>query len=112
MSFKYDKENLFKEFDVAKQKDISLSNKKTLEDKENDIYTNRIKFFKDHIDLKKKNPSYYEFVDINFDNLLKVYESENPRDSFYLSVFGMTYQQKKNKEELEPEYLGPKENGI
>ena len=27
MSFKYDKEKLFKEFDVAKQKDIKLSNK-------------------------------------------------------------------------------------
>ena len=25
MSFKYDKDNLFKEFDVAKQKDIALS---------------------------------------------------------------------------------------
>ena len=34
MSFKYDKENLFKEFDVAKQKDIKLSKLETLEAKE------------------------------------------------------------------------------
>ena len=45
MSFKYDKENLFKEFDVAKQKDIKLSKLDTLEDKENDVYKNRIQFF-------------------------------------------------------------------
>jgi len=106
MSFKYDKENLFKEFEVAKQKDIKLSKKDSLEDKENDIYTNRIQFFKDHIELKSKNPSYYEFLDINFDNLLKAYQTENPRDTFYLKVFGVTYQQKKREEEAEVEYLG------
>ena len=37
MSFKYDKENLFKEFAVAKEKDIKLSKLETLEDKENDV---------------------------------------------------------------------------
>ena len=36
MSFRYDKENLYKEFDVAKQKDIALSKKTDLEDKEKD----------------------------------------------------------------------------
>ena len=109
MTFKYDKDNLFKEFEVAKQKDILLSKKKTLEEQENDIHTNRIQFFKDHIDLKKKNPKYYEYVDIKFDKLLEVYESENPRDTFYLKVFGVTYQQKKNQEEAEYENLGPKD---
>ena len=49
MSFKYDKENLFKEFDVAKQKDIKLSKLETLEQKENDVYKNRIQFLKEHI---------------------------------------------------------------
>jgi len=99
MSFKYDKDNLFKEFEVAKQKDIKLSKKDSLEDKETDYYTNRIQFFKDHIELKSKNPDYYEFLDINFDNLLKAYESVNPRDYFYKTVFGMTYAQKKREEE-------------
>ena len=59
MSFKYDKDNLFKEFDVAKQKDIKLSKLDTLDEKENDVYKNRIKFLKEHIELKKTNPEYY-----------------------------------------------------
>ena len=103
MSFKYDKENLFKEFDVAKQKDIALSKADTLEEKENDFYTNRIQFFKDHIELKKKNPSYYEFVDVNFENLLSTYLTTNPRETFYQKVFGKSYAEV--RAESEPESL-------
>ena len=99
MSCKYDKENLFKEFDVAKAKDIALSKKNTLDEKENDIHINRIQFLKEHIELKKSNPSYYEFVDIKFDNLLKVYESLDPRDTFYRIVFGKSYMAKKLEQE-------------
>ena len=91
MSFKYDKENLFKEFDVAKQKDIKLSKLETLEQKENDVYKNRIQFLKEHIELKKTNPSYYSDVDINFDNLLSTYLTTNPRETFYQKVFGRSY---------------------
>tara|TARA_A100001015_G_scaffold285851_1_gene353840 strand:+ start:213 stop:530 length:318 start_codon:yes stop_codon:yes gene_type:complete len=91
MSFKYDKENLFKEFDVAKQKDIKLSKLETLEEKENDVYKNRIQFLKEHIELKKTNPSYYSDVDINFDNLLSTYLTTNPRETFYQKVFGRSY---------------------
>ena len=36
MTFKYDKDNLFKEFEVAKQKDIKISKAKTQDEKEND----------------------------------------------------------------------------
>ena len=95
MSFKYDKDNLFKEFDVAKQKDIALSKLDTLEDKENDVYKNRIQFFNDHIKLKKTNPSYYSELDINFDALLNAYKTTNPRDTFYQFVFGMSYAEKR-----------------
>ena len=91
MSFKYDKENLFKEFDVAKQKDIKLSKLETLEEKEKDVYKNRIQFLKEHIELKKTNPSYYSDVDINFDNLLSTYLTTNPRETFYQKVFGRSY---------------------
>tara|TARA_B100000927_G_scaffold210839_1_gene171528 strand:+ start:655 stop:972 length:318 start_codon:yes stop_codon:yes gene_type:complete len=91
MSFKYDKDNLFKEFDVAKQKDIALSKLDTLEEKENDIYKNRIQFLKEHIELKKTNPSYYSDLDINFDNLLSSYLTTNPRETFYQKVFGKSY---------------------
>ena len=91
MSFKYDKTNLFKEFEVAKNKDIALSKLDTLEEKENDVYKNRIQFFKDHIELKKTNPSYYSDLDINFDSLLSVYLTPSPRETFYQKVFGKSY---------------------
>ena len=101
MNFKYDKDNLFAEFKVAKDKDIKASKKKSQDEKENDVFKNRIQFFKDHIELKRSNPSVYEMVDINFDNLLLAYQSANPRDWFYMKVFGMTYAQKMRKESLE-----------
>ena len=91
MSFKYDKSNLFKEFEVAKNKDIALSKLDTLEEKENDVYKNRIQFLKEHIELKKTNPEYYSEVDINFDNLLNAYLTTDPRETFYQKVFGKSY---------------------
>jgi len=97
----YDKDTLFREFKDAKQKDINLSTKKKLEDKEVDIYVNRIQFFKDHIRNKTLNPKVYDLLDINFEELLKAYESESPRDYFYMSVFGKNYAQKMYEEELE-----------
>ena len=30
--------------------------------------------------------------------MLKLYETENPRDAFYMAFFGMTYAQKKRQE--------------
>ena len=100
MSFNYDKERLFKEFADAKNKDIKLSKKKLLEDKENDNYTNRLQFCKDHQELEIKHPEYYEHVRINWDNLVKAYSSDNPRDHFYMTVFGMTYAEKMRKQEI------------
>ena len=104
----YDKDTLFKEFKDAKSKDIELArvqlskNKKVSEDTlETTVYVNRIQFFKDHIKNKSINPRTYDLLDINFENLLKAYESENPRDYFYMSVFDMTYAEKKYAEELE-----------
>jgi hypothetical protein len=97
----YDKDTLFKEFKDAKSKDVALSTKKKLEDKEIDIYVNRIQFFKDHIRNKTLNPKVYDLLDINFEELLKAYESESPRDYFYMSVFGKNYAQKMYEEELE-----------
>ena len=97
----YDKDTLFREFKDAKSKDVALSTKKKLEDKEVDIYVNRIQFFKDHIRNKTLNPKVYDLLDINFEELLKAYESENPRDYFYMSVFGKTYSQKMFEEESE-----------
>ena len=86
----YNKENIYKEFDVAKQKDIELSDKKTPEEKENDIPTNRLQFCKDPKELNEKAPGLYD-VDNKWDSLITAYSSPNPRDHFYKSVFGRTY---------------------
>jgi hypothetical protein len=99
----YDKDTLFREFKDAKEKDIALSTKKKLEDREIDIYVNRIQFFKDHIKNKSVNPMTYDNLDVNFEELLKAYESESPRDYFYMSVFGKSFQQKMWEEEAELE---------
>ena len=96
--FKYSKEELFKEFYAAKEKDVKLSKKTTREEKELDVYKNRIQFFYDHIELKKQNPEYYEFVDVKFDKLLDLYLQPNPRDAFYMAFFGKTYAEKKAEE--------------
>ena len=97
----YDKDTLFKEFKDAKSKYVALSKKKKLEDKEIDIYVNRIQFFKDHIRNKTLTPKVYDLLDINFHELLLAYESDSPRDYFYMSVFGKNYAQKMYEEELE-----------
>jgi hypothetical protein len=97
----YDKDTLFREFKDAKSKDVALSTKKKLEDREVDIYVNRIQFFKDHIRNKTLNPKVYDLLDINFEELLKAYESESPRDYFYMSVFDKTYAEKMFEEESE-----------
>ena len=88
----YNKENLYIEFDVATQKDTK--GKK-------EIYDNRIQFFKDHIELRKTNPEYYDGLDINFTNLLEAWSAPNPRDHFYMKVFGKTYAEKMAESELE-----------
>ena len=81
----YSKETLFAEFDVATKKDQSGKKEK---------YDNRIQFFKDHIELRKTNPQYYDGVDINFTNLLEAWAAPNPRDHFYQKVFGKTFAEK------------------
>ena len=85
-TFRYDKEMLFKEFDIEKQKDIKLG-----KGNDNKVHTNRIKFLKDMIELEAKSPEVFEFVNINFKRLLIAYESQNPRDHFYKSVFGKSF---------------------
>ena len=92
MSFRYDKDNLFKEFQVATTKDTKGKKEK---------YDNRIQFFTDHIELRKQHPEYYTGLDINFTNLKEAWSSPNPRDHFYLKVFGKTFAEKMGESEYE-----------
>jgi hypothetical protein len=86
----YNKDNIYKEFNVAKNKDIELSDKKTQDEKENDIHTNRLQFCKEHLELSTNDPGLYD-CDIKWESLITAYSSEQPRDHFYKSVFGRTY---------------------
>ena len=88
----YSKETLNAEFSVAKSKDTK--GKK-------EIYDNRIQFFKDHIELRKNHPEYYDGVDVNFTNLLEAYSAPSPKDHFYMKVFGKTYSEKMAESEFD-----------
>ena len=88
----YSKETLFAEFDVATKNDMKSKKEK---------YDNRIQFCKDHIELRKNHPEYYDGIDINFTNLLEAWSAPNPRDHFYIKVFGKTYAEKMAESELE-----------
>ena len=92
MSFKYDKDNLFKEFQVATTKDTKKKKEK---------YDHRIQFFKDHIELRKEHPEYYDGLDINFTNLLSAWSSDSPLDAFYMTGFGKTYAEVKAESEAD-----------
>ena len=88
----YSKETLFAEFDVATKKDQSGKKEK---------YDNRIQFCKDHIELRKTNPQYYDGVDVNFTNLLSAWSSDSPLDAFYKTGFGKTYAEVKAESEAD-----------
>lgn len=102
------KQSIFKEFDVARQKDVAKS--KQPEPRE-EVFTNRLAVLKSHQDAKKSNPNAYMNIDINFDNLIKAYTSASPLDAFYKVVFGKTYDEylyekqiEEQKDEAEEKY--------
>ena len=51
--------------------------------------------------LIKNHPEYYDGLDIHFDNLLEAWSAPNPRDHFYMKVFGKTYAEKQAESEKE-----------
>ena len=67
------KEMLFEEFEIVKQKDLK---KKSKDGKES--YAHRIAYLQGHADAKKEHPNQYRHLDINFKNLVKMYESGDP----------------------------------
>ena len=87
--FEYTKDMIYAEFAEAKAKDTKLG-----KGDDNKVFKNRIAMLKDFIDLKKSNPESLDNVDINFENLHHAYIQTNPRDYFYMKVFGKTYEQK------------------
>ena len=106
-----DKQILFDEFKIAKQKDLQQS---TQNEPYEDVFTNRLQLLNSHKVAKKSNPKMYRHLDVNFDNLILAYSSPVPVDHFYKKVFGkslkqyqfdkaieeMTEKQKEKEEEL------------
>ena len=88
-TFKYDKDSIYTEFNDAKAKDTKLG-----KGDDNKVHTNRIKFLRDMIDLEAKMPEVFSYVNINFKNLLNVYLTQDPRHTFYMFVFGKSYEEK------------------
>ena len=85
-----DKQTIFEEFNIAKQKDLQQS---TTNEPYEDCFTNRLQLLKSHKDAKKSNPKMYRHLDINFDNLIKAYSCQYPVDAFYNVAFGKSYKQ-------------------
>ena len=93
-----DKQILFDEFKIAKQKDLQQS---TQNEPYEDVFTNRLQLLNSHEVAKKSNPKMYRHLDVNFDNLILAYSSPVPVDHFYKKVFGLTLQEYKYQKYLE-----------
>ena len=88
------KEMIFDQFKDATKKD---------QKKKKETFTNRVEFLKTLKEDMTKVPKNFSIRITNeqFDNLINCWSAPNPRDAFYKSVFGMTYAEKKQQEELE-----------
>ena len=112
------KEQVFDEFNIAKNKDIAKSTSKPPYE---NVFTNRLNVLKSHRDAKKSHPKSYRHLDINFDNLILAYSAPVPVDHFYKTIFNKTLSEyehdkrladltEKQKEREEAKKLKEKEN--
>ena len=91
-TFEYTKDMIFAEFKEATAKD---------EKSKKPSYKHRVAMLKDMIALKRSNPESLANVDINFDNLLTAWSQPNPKDYFYMKIFGKTFEQKQKDDEFD-----------
>src|SRR6056300_1559508 len=95
MSYMYTKEQIFTEFKDVTKKDKS---------KKKESYTNRIAYLtalKEDMIKVPRNFSNISITPEQLQNLIDCWSAPNPRDSFYMKVFNMTYAEKKAEEEAE-----------
>ena len=85
---------IFDQFKDATKKDQS---------KKKETFTNRIEFLKTLKDDVQKNPKNFDIstTQQQFQNLIDDWSSPKPIDAFYKRIFGMTFAEKKQQEELE-----------
>ena len=95
MTYMYTKEQLFNECKDVTKKDQS---------KKKETYTHRIAYLsalKEDMIKVPKNFSNLSINEVQLQNLIDDWSAPNPRDATYMRVFGMTYAEKKQQEELE-----------
>ena len=90
----YTKELLFSEFKEVTKKDEKSKKKTTV---------NRVNFLKTLKEDMIKVPKNFsiKITSQQFDNLINDWSSPKPIDAFYKRIFGMTFAEKKQQEELE-----------
>ena len=91
----YTKELIFNEFKEVTKKDQS---------KKKETYKHRIAYLSALKEDMIKVPKHFSNISITPDqlqNLIDDWSAPNPRDATYMRVFGMTYAEKKQQEELE-----------
>ena len=91
----YTKELIFNEFKEVTKKD---------EKSKKPSFKHRIAYLqslKEDMIKVPKNFSNWNVTPDQLQNTINCYLAPNPRDAFYKSVFGMTYAEKKQQEELE-----------
>ena len=86
------KEQIYEEFNIVKLKD---------EKKKKKSFAHRIAYLQGHAAAKKSHPNQYRHLDINFDNLIKMYASGDPDMYNYKKLGIEPYWMKQQKEEEE-----------
>ena len=97
------KEQIYEEFNIVKLKD---------EKKKKKSFAHRIAYLQGHADAKKSHPNQYRHLDINFNNLIIMYQSGDPEMYMYkkhgIEPYWMK-QQREEQEEKEKKKLGIKD---
>ena len=95
------KEMIYEEFNIVKNKD---------EKKKKKSFAHRIAYLQGHADAKREHPNQYRHLDINFDNLIKMYQSGDPEMYMYKKHGIEPYWRKQQREEEEEK--AKRKNGI
>ena len=95
------KEQIYEEFNIVKLKD---------EKKKKKSFAHRIAYLQGHADAKKSHPNQYRHLDINFNNLIIMYQSGDPEMYMYKKHGIEPYWMKQQREEDEEK--AKRKNGI
>ena len=95
------KEMIFDEFKIVQKKDAK---------KKKNNFAHTIAYLQGHADAKKSHPNQYRHLDINFNNLIIMYQSGDPDMYNYKKLGVEPYWMKQQREEEEEK--AKRKNGI